>query len=116
MPQPQKQEVTPVRSKLSIFALCIFFLTTGCGQKKPPVEVSIEEIQGVPILHIQSITDSVNITELKINRGNCRGSLSAFHSIPEELAFGAEMKIFAHNCNVKELSLDTDHGSFSFSF
>lgn len=105
-----------MRSKLNIFALCIFFLATGCGQKKPPVEVSIEEIQGVPILHIDSITDSVNIKAFQINRGNCTGHLSGANSIPEELAFGAEMKIFANNCNVKELSLDTDHGTFSFSF
>lgn len=105
-----------MRSKLSISVLSILFLATGCSPKKPPVEVSIEEIQGVPVLHVQAITDHVQVTDFKINRGNCRGVVSAYYQIPAELAFGADLKIFANGCNVKELALETDQGSFSFSF
>lgn len=103
-----------MRNKLSIFVLCILLLATGCSQKKPPVEVSIEEIQGVPVLHVVSTVDSVHITGFKVNRGNCNGSIS--YQLPVEVVFGGDLKVFAHGCNVKELLLDTDHGSFSFSF
>lgn len=103
-----------MRNKLRISALYILLLVAGCSQKKPPIEVSVEEIQGVPVLHVVSTVDSVHITSFKVNRGNCNGSIN--YQLPVEVVFGGDLKIFAHGCNVKELLLDTDHGSFSFSF
>lgn len=75
------------------------------------------------VLKIQSLEDVIDITELVINRGNCRYSGTS-HGIPVRLNYLGwnEFTGFYNNdmngspCNIVDIELLTNKGSISFSW
>lgn len=93
----------------------IGILASGCSEAETsPFDVNLGSIQGVPIIYVQSTTDDVILNSFEVNRGNCRGSI--IYQMPTTFAYGAELKIYAHGCNVLELLVDTNKGSFTYTF
>lgn len=70
--------------------------------------ISWDEIQ------ITGKTDHVVIKGIIANRGNCRISSSV--SLPATLAFGQRLDIPTSGCNVIEVAVDTDQGSWQARF
>jgi|SRR5450830_1318050 hypothetical protein len=94
--------------------LAAFALLSACGRSETsPLEVSLGQSMGLPDVYLQAITDKVTIESLEINRGNCVGMGP---QLPADLAFGGRFKISVYGCTVKEISVKTDHGDFTYSF
>ncbi|EKS2405583.1 hypothetical protein AAER22_13110 [Pseudomonas aeruginosa] len=93
----------------------IGLLASGCNEADTsPFDVNLGSIQGVPIIYVQSTVDDAILNSFKVNRGNCRGSI--IYQMPATFTYGAELKIYAHGCNVRELHVDTNKGSFTYTF
>ncbi|WP_443698763.1 hypothetical protein [Pseudomonas sp.] len=94
--------------------LAAFALISACGRSETsPIEVSLGQSMGLPDVYLQAITDKVTIKGLKINRGSCMGMGP---SLPADLVFGERRTISVYGCTVKEVSVETDHGNFTYSF
>jgi len=94
--------------------LAAFSLIAACGKNATsPIEVSLGEKIGFPAVFLEAITDNVKIEDFQINRGNCNHSSQ---QLPADLVFGRRLEIMAFGCNVKEVSVKTDHGDFTYSF
>lgn len=82
-----------------------------------PFEVSLVSIQNVPVIQLESVADRVTLTGYKVNRGNCGNAfINQVYNPPSKFQYGEATKIFAHNCKVREVVLDTDQGSFTYTF
>ncbi|KCV59284.1 hypothetical protein L493_3812 [Bordetella bronchiseptica 99-R-0433] len=82
-----------------------------------PFEVSLVFIQNVPVIQIESVADQVTLTGYSVNRGNCRNAfINQVYNPPAKFAYGEATKIFAHNCNVREVVLETDQGGYTYTF
>lgn len=67
-------------------------------------------------IHIQSTVDQVRINRVSINRGNCPISFGVYQN--PNLKFGQVMKAVL-GCDmeqVREVTVDTDQGEFTFNF
>lgn len=110
--------------------LCIIWGLSACRlDQSAPVSVNINfdenpayEYQGqyAPMfyshIHIQSTVDQVRINRVSINRGNCPISFWVYKN--PNLKFGQEMKAVLR-CDmeqVREVTVDTDQGEFTFNF
>ncbi len=81
---------------------------------KLPLEISVGEMQGVPTIVVTSVADKVKLLGYTINRGNCIGR--SVYQMPVDILFGGELKIFANGgCNIREVTLTTDTGEFTYS-
>lgn len=99
---------------------------SGCGGEVP-LEVSINEREGIDnnsyyrsVLSIRSVADSIQINEVIINRGNnCKvgfwhrrwaghGTLKFGNGVSASIPCDMEA--------IKEVDIDTDQGSYTFSF
>ncbi|APC17386.1 hypothetical protein BLL42_17175 [Pseudomonas frederiksbergensis] len=99
---------------INTILLTAFTLISACGQTETsPIEVSLGEHIGFPAIYLEAVTDKVRIEGFEINRGNCNHSSP---QIPADLIFGGRLEILAFGCNVKELSVNTNHGNFTYSF
>ena len=98
---------------INTILLAAFTLISACGQTEtPPFEVSLGEAYGQPAIFLEAIVDKVKLEGFEINRGNC------YNSGPRSIdfVFGGKTMFSTFGCNVKELSVNTDHGSFTYSF
>jgi hypothetical protein len=67
-------------------------------------------------IHIQSTVDQISINRVSINRGNCPISFWVYKN--PNLKFGQEMKAVLR-CDmeqVREVTVETDQGEFTFNF
>lgn len=82
-----------------------------------PFEVSLIFIQNVPVIQIESVADQVTLTGYSVNHGNCRNAfINQVYNPPAKFGYGEATKIFAHNCNVREVVLETDQGGYTYTF
>jgi PBP1b-binding outer membrane lipoprotein LpoB len=89
-----------------------------------PVELQINEMQDtmfntggvVPVAEITSITDLVTVEDVIGNRGNCQMTAYAKSKLPKELKYGEKISIgFPLGCNLREIDVVTDQGSWTFN-
>jgi hypothetical protein len=106
--------------KLFGISTCILALAglIGCSGNSP-VEVKLKQnplnaMTGFTtslIIEVSSTVDQVKVNSVVINRGNCHSSGS-----PAQLKFGQNANFHTSGCDVKEVEVDTDDGSFTFTF
>lgn len=109
--------------------IALFIGATGCTeQEESPeavadIEVSISTNShwGSLVFDLQAITDNTVITDVVINRGNCRlpaGTASEL-SRNVSLKFGETYTGYSNNCtvdNVKEIEVTSTAGTFVYTF
>ncbi|MFA0000463.1 MULTISPECIES: hypothetical protein [Vibrio] len=109
--------------------MALFIGATGCTeQEESPeavadIEVSISTNShwGSLVFDLQAITDNTVITDVVINRGNCRipaGTASEL-SRNVSLKFGETYTGYSDNCtvdNVKEIEVTSTAGAFVYTF
>jgi hypothetical protein len=92
-------------------------LLGGCGAGEVPLQVELgaNAFWGSPQLELTSLADEITVTDLTINRGNCK--FNPHEPLPHTLVYGASFKVDSPSCqNVLEVSIDTDQGSYDFTF
>ena len=116
----------PVRYAVT---MALFIGATGCTeQEESPeavadIEVSISTNShwGSLVFDLQAITNNTVITDVVINRGNCRipaGTASEL-SRNVSLKFGETYTGYSNNCtvdNVKEIEVTSTAGTFVYTF
>ncbi|CAK1803831.1 Lipoprotein [Vibrio crassostreae] len=109
--------------------MALFIGSTGCTeQEESPeavadIEVSISTNShwGSLVFDLQAITNNTVITDVVINRGNCRipaGTASEL-SRNVSLKFGETYTGYSNNCtvdNVKEIEVTSTAGTFVYTF
>ena len=104
----------------------MFFVACG-GVDKAPIEVSITEqynkflYRNIKYLNITSLVDSIKITNIIPNKGNCKvgGVLDKNGvKINKTLSYGQTWDyIPLSNCDkILEVKIETDQGNWTFSF
>jgi hypothetical protein len=95
---------------------------SGC-LTSPDVDVSIEENEfwGSVVFKIQAKEDEVLLKSVEVNRGNCKlpSGTATDLSRTVSLKFGQVYTGYAPSCKVdqiKEIDVQTDRGTFTFSF
>ncbi|AOX99267.1 hypothetical protein BJP62_01645 [Jeongeupia sp. USM3] len=92
-------------------------ISSGCSASEAPFQVSLQTVQDVPVIQLESVTDKVVLTGFTVNRGNCtRTKVGGIYPLPLTFKFGDGVKLFAYLCKVKEVALTTDQGTFTYSF
>lgn len=90
-------------------------LLAGCNEEiPPPFQVSLGHNDAGAVIYIESISDSVTLQDYQVNRGNC--TISVKTPVPAKFKFGESTRLILFSCNVKEITLNTDVGSFSYPF
>lgn len=113
-----------------IAALTILFIgLTACSEAEETqqlpadieVSISTNEHWGTLIFNLQAITDNTIISNVVINRGNCRlpaGTTSEL-SRTVNLSFGETYTGYSNNCtvdSVKEIEVTSSAGTFVYTF
>lgn len=102
-----------------LLAAALVLGLTGCGDA--PIEVSLDTAPGLdgfsPLkyLVVTSKVDDVRLTNIKVNRGNCK----TFNwRGPNPLQFGQEKRgmLTCDLDQVKEVVVETDQGEYTFTF
>ena len=91
---------------------------TGCTGE-PPVEVELKSTPYSSPIGVLSLTgiyvtakvDEVKVNSIEVNRGNCKVTGGS-----KSLRFGQHTYFQSPGCEIKEIEVDTDEGSFTFSF
>jgi hypothetical protein len=107
--------------------LLVILSLSGCGanDSKPPIEVSIDNVDDSAMYHsqiqVQAVTDDVQITKVTVNRGNNCAVIfwnhwSGSSALPLKFGQGDIGKTPCEIDSIKEVDVDTDQGSFSFTF
>lgn len=109
--------------------MALFIGATGCTeQEEPPeavadIEVSISTNShwGSLVFDLQAITNNTVITDVVINRGNCRipAGTAAELSRNVSLKFGETYTGYSNNCtvdSVKEIEVTSTAGTFVYTF
>jgi len=104
--------------KLSLISIFTITSLSACFGKTP-VEVQLttnplNSMMGVeypPIINVGSKVDDITVESVKINRGNCKASGDGKH-----LQFGQTARFNTFSCQIKEVEVFTDKGSYSFTF
>ncbi|EGS60195.1 hypothetical protein [Vibrio paracholerae] len=122
--------MTLINTLLRYTAMSILFIgLTACGEQEETqaatadIEVSISTNShwGKLAFDLQSITDNTVISNVVINRGNCRlpaGTTSEL-SRNVSLQFGQTYTGYSNNCtvdSVKEIEVTSSAGTFVYTF
>lgn len=102
-------------NKLVGITACILVLVglSGCSNSSP-VEVTLKPNQfweNSLVILVSSKVEKVKVNSIVVNKGNCRSSGSA-----AQIKFGENVRFYTSNCDVKEIEVNTDDGSFTFTF
>lgn len=97
---------------LLLLAICL----SGCDSDAPvTVELGQNAYWGTPQLQITAVVDSVTITSLDVNHGNC--SPTPQDPLPKTLGMGNVLKVEVGTCQqVVEVGLETSEGDYDFGF
>lgn len=112
-----------------LIIISLFIGVTACKdqdepqQSPPDIEVSIstDPYWGGLVFSLQAIADDTTITDVVINRGNCRipAGTAAKLSRHVSLKFGKTFRGSSNNCtadDVKEITVTSSAGTFAFTF
>ena len=122
---PNQNPHAPIHASLSkTLALALASgLLGGCSLfASPDVEVTISTnpYWGTLVFDIQAIQDSAKITEVILNRGNCKLPAGTAADIRRgvNLAYGRTYRGHGHCTaeNIKEIDVTTERGQFTFYF
>ena len=84
------------------------------GVSSAPIEVKLDTSSWLGFdrfLRVQSLVDSVTITGMSLNRGNC----GKVNNINATILFGQVRSYPVIACNpLKEVTISTDHGEWTF--
>jgi len=103
--------------------LCMAFillLASGLFASEAPIRISagspFNEIaqKQVPQVIVTSVSDSVTIKNVIVNKGNCKYDKSG--DFPAKLSYGQELKILVWRCNILRVDVDTNQGGWSVEF
>lgn len=122
-----KQVLTQYTQLIALAIMAIGIM--GCSEQEAKaqptadIEISIgtNPHWGSLMFDIQAITDSTVITNVTINRGNCKLPVGTAAEISRtvSLKFGETYTGFSNNCkvdNVKEIEVTSSVGTFVYSF
>ncbi|WP_462056961.1 hypothetical protein [Vibrio parahaemolyticus] len=126
--------MTPINNRLNTLVrrtamTMLLFGLTACGDQEETqaatadIEVSISTNShwGTLVFDLQAIADNTVISNVVINRGNCRlpaGTASEL-SRNVSLKFGQTYTGYSNNCtvdNVKEIEVTSSAGTFVYTF
>lgn len=88
------------------------------------VEIQVKEMTGnmfstqmtVPVVEVTAIVDSVEVQDVIGNRGNCKMTSVRQAEFPRNLQFGEKATAgFTAGCNLIQIDVVTDRGTFSFN-
>ena len=102
--------------RLLALASVITFAATASHAGETPFDVSVQVVQGVSVVQLESVANNVVLTAFDVNRGNCKTKLGGIYPLPLTFKFGDGVKLFAYLCAVKEVAVVTDQGTFTYSF
>ncbi|MBF4257494.1 hypothetical protein [Vibrio anguillarum] len=122
--------MTLTNTLLRYTSMTILFIgLTACGDQEETqtatadIEVSISTNShwGTLVFDLQAITDNTVISNVVINRGNCRlpAGTSSELSRNVSLKFGQTYTGYSNNCtvdNVKEIEVTSRAGTFVYTF
>lgn len=105
----------PFRQLAVAGAIAVAVVATSHASETP-FEVSVQIVQGVSVVQLESVANHVVLTAFDVNRGNCKTKLGGIDPLPLTFKFGNGVKLFAYSCSVKEVSVSTNRGTFTYSF
>lgn len=108
----------PLR-RLALASAITFFGIAGTAASyaaESPFDVSVQLVQGVSVVQLESVANHVELTDFNVNRGNCKTKLGGIYPLPLTFKFGDGVKLFAYSCSVKEVAVVTNQGTFTYSF
>ncbi|MGJ7570923.1 hypothetical protein ACSFBX_10350 [Variovorax sp. RB2P76] len=100
----------------SAIALATIAAAASSFAAEAPFDVSVQLVQGVSVVQLESVANRVELTGFNVNRGNCKSKLGGIYPLPLTFKFGDGVKLFAYSCSVKEVVVVTDQGTFTYSF
>ncbi|NGZ12781.1 hypothetical protein HGG78_03210 [Vibrio aestuarianus] len=122
--------MTLINTLFRYTAMTILFIgLTACGDQdetqatKADIEVSISTNShwGTLVFDLQAITDNTVISNVIINRGNCRLPAGTASELSRNISlqFGQTYTGYSNNCtvdNVKEIEVTSSAGTFVYTF
>ena len=98
-----------------ILIAIVIFGASSCSDEKSPIEVKLAQDSwyGLHIAVISTV-DTVTIRDVQINRGNMKPFPAP--SLPKTLKFGEDVKFPSLNSNPKEVEVQTNLGTWTFTF
>lgn len=85
-----------------------------------PVRIAVNGTQVVPKVHVMSVADSIIISNITVNRGNCKVVNKNFvtnkPAFPVTLKYGQEMMVFVGNCTVMQVDVATSQGNWMMKY
>lgn len=95
--------------------LLLLLLWVGvCNAAEAPLKVEIQTLNSRKALVITSIADSITVKNIVLNRGNLNSDYIN-SQLPKTLKYG-ERLINHANLRYLEVRIDTDQGSWTFTF
>ncbi len=85
--------------------------------KKPPIDLRMAFRYNPYWIDIVSNVDHITIVGIKVNRGDCYNNDGSYYfKINKTLRFGDSYKFYVIRCpHIKEVSIETDKGTWGFS-
>lgn len=122
---PKRHDGRALRTRLVAVAVLagVAAALPACSSSKSDVDVSLQTNPhwGTLMYNIQANADDVVISDVVVNRGNCSvpPGTAAELGRTVKLKYGQSWRGFSPDCqvgNVKEVSVTTGRGTFTFSF
>jgi len=99
---------------LPLVLLAVMLFGATCWATECPIEVNIKVETRIPFVEIASLVDTVTITDIQLNRGNIKLPSSVI--LPKTLKFGETTRIWHNNGTIREGTVQTNRGSWTFTF
>lgn len=112
--------------KLLLSTLFLFGLTACSASPKAPVELSFSTEPApnnyytfpyVSYLNVQAVADAVHVKKIIVNKGNCPIYAWSGNGRNPHLKFGQSLQasLKCQDTQVKEVTVETDQGDFTFN-
>ena len=115
-----------------LFSIWLLLFTSGCEEESAPIEirtgidvynnmemtmldaVGLTDLTGYTYEYVEiiSLIDNIIVLDYTINRGNCDSKMNK----PKKLKFGNSFRIINPGCRVREMQVETNEGTWTFSF
>ena len=111
----------------SLLALLLIVGFTGCSSEpeKPPVKIEVKMLSGnsfigyvsVPIVEVTAIVNSVTVSDVIANNGNCRMTAHRKKEFPKTLSYGQKATAgYSASCNLIKVEVVTDKGNWTLEY
>jgi len=110
----------------------VLLLATSLFASEAPIRISAGKTYNqfsekyYPQVVVTSISDSVTIKNVIVNKGNCKYDKTDYFStsygvktkkmFPKKLVYGKELKITVLRCNILRVDVETNQGDWSVEF